>query len=178
MGRKKNISNFETAQTLITNIAGDSAIKLVQICEKKKKSVTDEEISKKLGIKVTEVRTILNMLHFWGITSYNKNKNKKTGWYTYTWEIKFGRITELLIENYLEKILKLEEKKRLEENYVFFTCKNQCEHHPFEIAAEYQFRCPECGGSMNPINNKKQLIKMNKKIDLMKEELEVVRKYS
>ncbi len=175
MARKKCITNFEIAQTMLKDMAGDVAIDLVKICERKRKGVTDEEIAKKMDLKVTEVRTILNMLHFRGIACYNKEKNKKTGWYNYTWEIKQKRITELLIEKYLEKIAKLEEKKGLEENYVFFNCKNKCENHPFEIAAEYQFKCPECGESMNPLDNKKRLKEVEKRISLLKQDLEELR---
>ena len=174
---KKNIVNFKISQELLKSIGGIMAVELVKICEGKRKRVTDEELAKKLGMKVTEVRTVLNRLHFRGIASYNKEKNKKTGWYSYTWNIKIPRITELLAERYIAKIKNLEEKKSMEENYVFFNCKNQCENLPFEIAAEYQFRCPECGESMAPLENKTRMRQLNRKIRTLKCELGELEKY-
>jgi transcription initiation factor TFIIE subunit alpha len=152
------------------------AIDLVKICERKRKRVTDEELSKKLNQKVTEIRTILNRLHYRGIACYQKTKNTKTGWYSYTWEIKTKRIAEIIIEEQSEKLLKLNEKKEVEEEYNMFNCLGCGERAPFEIAAEYQFICPNCGKNMEAANTEDSLKKLNQRVGLISEELKQMQK--
>ncbi|MFH1240668.1 MAG: hypothetical protein V1672_05675 [Candidatus Diapherotrites archaeon] len=168
--KKKSIVDFLAVKEFIGTIAGESAIDLIKICHKKNCGVTDEEIAKKLGLKVTEIRTILNRLHYRGIVCYDKTKNKKTGWYSYTWEIKTKRIAELILEQNSEQIQKLENKMVLEETYSLFGCKAECATVPFEIAAEYHFKCPECGKTLESIDNKKRAKQTKKYIDTLKEE--------
>ncbi len=167
---KKNIVNFILAREFLNSVGGGHATALVKICEKKKKQMTDEEIGKKLPLKITEIRTILNRLHYRGIACYKKTRNVKTGWYSYTWEVKTSRIAELILEEQTEERQKLENRINYEKNYVFFICKNNCSSLPFEIAAEYQFKCPECGGDMNSIDNKKRIRELKNTIKTMKRE--------
>ena len=163
-------------QAFLRNVGGEAAIGVTTICEKKKKHVTDEELAKKMKLKVTEIRTVLNRLHYRGIACYKKTKNKKNGWYNYTWEIKTKRIVELILEEQKENIEKLETKQDFGKNYSFFSCKNTCDIAPFEIAAEYQFKCPECGETMNSFDYSKRLENINSQIDSMKKEVEKLEK--
>lgn len=169
--KKKSIVDFLTVENFINMIAGENAIELIKMCHNKKCGVTDEIIAKKLGLKVTEIRTILNRLHYRGIVCYDKTKNKKTGWYSYTWSIKSKRIAELILEQNTEQIQKLENRVLLEENYSLFGCKIECAVVPFEIAAEYHFKCPECGKILNALNNKKRAKATKKHIDILKNDV-------
>jgi transcription initiation factor TFIIE subunit alpha len=168
---KKSIVNFMIVQDFLRKIGGEETISLVKLCENKRKSTTDEEIGKKIPLKITEIRTILNKLHFQGIACYQKTRNNKTGWYSYTWEIKPDRIAELILEQQEEEILKLEQKISFEQNYDFFGCKKGCDYFPFEIAAEYQFKCPECGKTMETIDNSKRTKNLKRKITILKKEI-------
>jgi len=175
---KKSITGLVLVQDLLDTIGGQDAIDLVKICESKRKRVTDEEISKKMKKKVTEVRAILNKLHYRGIACYQKTRNQKTGWYNYTWEIKKDRITDIIGEQQEENLEKLYQKMNLEADYSFFDCEKCDERALFEIAAEYNFLCPRCGGSMasaNDPNRKKELEGRIKKIE---KELEILGKNS
>ena len=103
----KSITDLVLVKDLLDTIGGEEVIQLVKICEKKRKKVTDEEISKKMKKKVTEIRAILNKLHYRGIACYQKSRNQKTGWYNYTWEIKKDRIAEIISEQQVENLEKL-----------------------------------------------------------------------
>lgn len=175
---KKNIMNFIIAQEYLKKIGGEYAIDLVKICERKRKGVTDEHIGKKMkNLKVTEIRTILNRLHFLGIATYQKSRNTKTGWYSYSWGIKIPRIVELILDEWKEELDKLEKKVEFEKNYVFFGCKTRvCESTPFEIAAEYQFKCPQCGNVMESVDNEKRLGGLRKRADLIRRESDEMKK--
>lgn len=171
MARKK-IVNFLIAQDFLKRTAGDYAVDLVKICERSPNGCTDEAIGAKMKkLKITEIRTILNRLHYRGIACYQKTRNQKTGWYTYTWEIKPARVAELILEEQAEEIKKLERKMGFEVEYDFFSCGGRCEGVPFEIAAEYNFKCPECGKPTNLVNNKKRMRKLRRRVKIMKFEV-------
>jgi len=170
----KSIIDLGLVRDLLDTIGGEDAINLVKICEKKKKMATDEEISKKMKKKVTEVRAILNKLHFRGIAYYQKTRNQKTGWYNYTWEIKKDRIAEIISEQQEENLEKLTQKMNLEADYSFFDCE-KCNHREvFEIAAEYNFLCPTCGGSMTSANDPNRQKEIKVKIKKIEKELEML----
>jgi len=168
LSRKNVFINSPLVQDFLRNVGGEAAIGVTTIYEKKGKQVTDEELAKKMKVKVTEIRTVLNRLHYRGIACYKKTKNKRNGWYNYTWEIKKRRIVELILERQQENIEKLEAKQVFGKNYTFFSCKSNCSIVPFEIAAEYQFKCPECGTTMNAFNYEKRLEEINSQIDGLK----------
>ncbi len=172
----KSLTDLVLVKELLDTIGGEDAITLVKLCEKKRSMTTDEELSKKMNKKVTEVRATLNKLHFRGIACYQKARNQKTGWYNYTWEIKKDRIADIIEEQQKENLEKLNKKMNLEADYSLFDCA-KCNHREvFEVAAEYNFLCPICGGSMtsaNDPNRQKELTGKIKKIEL---EIELLKK--
>jgi len=174
--KKSKMLELSLTREFLENIAGKEAIKLVDFCKNKNKGFTDEEVAKKLNVKITEVRAILNRLHYRGVACYQKTKNEQTGWYSYTWEIKPKRIAELILESQTEEIDKLEKKVDFEKDYVFFSCKERCDNVPFEVAVQYQFKCPRCGEKLNSIDNKKRLKEMKNQIDLITKELKQLQK--
>ncbi len=161
---KKIISSLSISNQFLETIAGPYAGEIVKIYEKKQKPITDEDIEKKLKLKITEIRTILNRLHYRGIAEYQKKRNEKTGWYIYTWEIKTERIAELLIAQLTENTKKIETAFEFSKQHAFFNCKKKCGNIIFEVAAEYQFKCPQCGMEMKPIDDKKNVKNIEKEL--------------
>lgn len=173
---KQSVVEYTLAQDYLKKIAGNYAVDLVKICTKMKKPVTDEEIGKKLPLKITEIRAILNRLHYMGVAGYQKTRNNKTGWYSYTWEIRPERLAELILEEQTAEMHKLEQKLSFEKNYAFFSCSDKCNNFPFEIAAEYQFKCPHCGTTMNSVDNQKSLRDLKRKLGVVGAELTALKK--
>ena len=130
------------------------------------KGKTDEQISRKLKIRVNDVRSILNTLHYMGIITYTKVRDRPN-WYTYTWYLREERIIELLKERYEEELKKLEEKLSFENTYTFFRCDNKCEKLPFELAFEYDFKCPECGSALKEYDNTRDKARIKRKIRMI-----------
>ncbi len=176
MPKTKKIINLQSTQDLITRMAGEGALKVIKIYERKGEDVTDEELAKKMKLKVTEVRTILNRLHYRGVACYQKSKNSKTGWYSYTWAIKKKRIAEILLEEIQENVKKLETKQQMQSNYGWFSCRAACGPMPFEIAAEYGFRCPECGKVMGMMNNTRVLKETETELGALRAEQTIIKK--
>jgi len=173
----KRILEFGVTRNFLRNLGGDGAVALVKVCAGKSKPLTDEEIGKGLKLKITEIRAILNRLHFRGIASYDRTRNMKTGWYTYKWDIKPKRIAELILENQAERLEKLETRKSFESNYVFFSCDKECNLFPFEVAAEYEFKCPECGNTMETLDGKKRMQGIENQIKSVNSEIRDLAKF-
>ena len=75
-----------------------------------------------------------------------------------------------------ENLEKLTQKKNLEADYSFFDCAKCNERAVFEIAAEYNFICPNCGGSMTSANDPRRQKELGEKIKKIEKELEVLEK--
>jgi transcription initiation factor TFIIE subunit alpha len=161
--------NDPLVQEFISTNAGKEAFKVIKYLDKGR---TDEQISKRVKMNVNDVRALLNRLHYMGVIVYSKEKAKDSNWYTYTWFIKKERIAELLKDRYLEELEKLKEKLCFEQNYTFFKCSNGCNKLPFELAFEYDFKCPECGNMMESVDNDKERKKVENKIKLLSKSLE------
>ncbi|RLG71079.1 MAG: hypothetical protein DRO04_00570 [Candidatus Iainarchaeum archaeon] len=175
---KKSLISLKIVRDYLYRLGGEDAVKLVEIVLKKKQA-TDEEINKKLKhLRITEVRALLNRLHFYGITYYSKKKDMRSGWYSYTWKIRSNRIAELILAECNEKINKLKEKLEVEADRDLFICNNKCDLVPFEIAAEYRFRCPICGGAMNIMDSKTRSQEIKKELKKMEKEVEILKKIS
>jgi transcription initiation factor TFIIE subunit alpha len=172
MVKEPDILQFKLTQEFLKGVGGPDAVSVVRICLDKNGKCLDEDIETKIKhLKITEIRSILNRLHYRGIACYNKAKNKNSGWYTYTWEIKQKRIVELILEQQSETLQKLEQKAQFESTHDIFVCKKNCEETPFEIAAQYEFRCPECGEMMNPADGQKKQKDVQQQITSIKTEL-------
>jgi len=176
MAATKKIINNQLAQDFVRRLAGEEAVKVIMIYERKGRYVTDEELAEKMKLKVTEVRTILNRLHYRGIACYKKTKNSKTGWYSYTWGIKTKRIAELLLGEMVEKTEKLGAKQLVQSNYSLFSCDGECDTLPFEVAMEYDFKCPECGKTMKAVDAQKILKETEKQMEILKTGIEDIRR--
>ena len=177
MPKEPNLLSFKLTQEFLANVGGNDAVDVVRVCLEKNGKCLDEDIEQKLKrLKITEIRSILNRLHYRGIACYNKSKNKNSGWYTYTWEIKQRRIIELILEQQSELLQKLEKKAEFDSGHELFVCKKACEETPFEIAAQYEFRCPECGEMMNPMDGKKNQREIQGQINGLKGELNQLQK--
>lgn len=134
--------------------------------------MTDEQISKKIKQDVNTTRAVLNKLHYLGVINYNKKKAEDSNWYTYTWFLKKGRVGELFENRYKDELGDLEKKLSFEKTYQFFKCRNNgCSRLPFELACEYNFKCPECGALMDAADNSDELKKLRQKIVQIKKML-------
>lgn len=160
---KKQIKKF------VVDIVGEEGLLVLDAC---KKGCTDEQIMKKTKLKLSNIRSLLNRLHYMGVINYSREKDENTHWYTYTWFLKEDRVMELLKERWGERIEELGKKLEYETSYVFFVCDKGCEKLPFELAAEYEFKCPECGGELKSVDNRGTITLIKGELDEIKALLE------
>lgn len=143
--------NNRQVRKFLEEIVGKSSVDILKACEQ---GCTDEEIVNETQLKLNTVRSQLNTLHHDGLIRYDREKNPDTNWYTYTWFAQTDKITEIIRANWQTHLDKMEQKLDYESNYVFFVCDKNCGKLPFELAAEYDFICPDCGTELRNIDNK------------------------
>ncbi|MCC7552181.1 hypothetical protein KO317_00765 [Candidatus Micrarchaeota archaeon] len=134
--RRQFLKNPILRQKLI-DLAGEHALALMQEFTY---DMSDEELSRKIKAKVSEVRSTLNKLHNKGIVVYSRSKDSETGWYSYIWKFQDHKVQALL-----EEAVNAEEitQNVQTDHYHCLQCSSK-ELIPFEEAIDLKFRCPVC----------------------------------
>lgn len=133
----KILSDSFIRQMLI-EIGGENALIIVRNFYG---SHSDEELSKNLTLRISDVRATLNRLHNEGLVKYVREKDSETGWYSYSWTLNKDRIVEW-VSQYAEKGLGSNGKEGID----YYFCPkcglgSICE---FERAHDDSFKCQKC----------------------------------
>ena len=132
---------------------------------------TDEEMAESLGIKLNIIRKVLYKLYDYRLASYKRTKDKTIGWYIYTWKLDLKRIDNILTERKRRILNELTKKLEFETQNIFFHCKNDKFKVPFDIATDYNFKCPQCEGEMVNLDNQMIVMNLEDEIKQLKKEL-------
>lgn len=101
---------------------------------------SDEELAKKLKIKISDVRATLNKLHNEGLVNYARQKDTETGWYSYSWSLNRTRMEKWATD----QAGKISSEAGGEgENYYCPSC-GASTITGFEDAMSGDFRCTHC----------------------------------
>ncbi|MCK4319107.1 hypothetical protein KAW38_00875 [Candidatus Micrarchaeota archaeon] len=143
----KRLSEPKVREALVEH-AGENALPLLKSFEG---STSDDELSKTLKIKISDVRAALNKLHTLGIVRYNRTRDTETGWFSYFWTINSQKMNEWseTVQEKHEKEFVLPEG----DHYFCPKCKRDSIHN-FDSASEYGFRCPLCSSSLDFLEEK------------------------
>jgi len=144
---RKEILKKDDVRKYLIHHAGEHAILIVQNLIE---PATDEEIAKKLKVRVSEVRSTLNKLHTIRLTEYSRSKDSDTGWYTYKWIVRHNNvmgITKIIDDEIAEKLKNIPD--------TVYYCEN-CgdEAWTFDEAIDMQFKCPRCGSILTEADEK------------------------
>lgn len=134
----------EHIRNLVMEIAGEKALAVAAALEE---PLSDEDLASSCKIKVSEVRAVLNKLHSYGLTSYERTRDKESGWYSYIWRLSLGDVNKIL-----DKRKEAAAVGAREESFDFYTCsackKGEGVMIPFEVAFENKFKCLDCGAPL------------------------------
>ncbi|MFX0140214.1 MAG: transcription factor [Candidatus Hodarchaeota archaeon] len=166
-------------------IGGDIAIYVgIELLKSESIDITDEDITENIKesiegkdidfepddseiLKLNTVRKTLYKLYSEKLAQFRRIRDKSTGWFIYYWWHEFDLFEEILLEK--KKLIesKLRDRLQFEENNYFFICKN-CQDsstkYNFDEAFELNFRCPDCGGSLEAQDNQKIIEFLKNKI--------------
>jgi len=120
-------------------------------------------------LKLNTVRKTLYKLYSEKLAQFRRIRDKSTGWFIYFWWHEFDLTEEILQEKKKISQQKLRDRLEFEENNYFFTCKeckNVNQKFNFDEAFELNFKCPDCGGSLEAQDNQKIIHFLKEKIVL------------
>lgn len=154
----------------ISKILGDSSVRqnLIEIGGENALAIvrsfygnhSDEELAKKLKIKISDVRATLNRLHNEGLVNYLREKDSETGWYSYSWTLNHGRM-EKWANSQTARLSSLSE---IGTDYYFCPSCGVASITNFESAANADFRCERCNRLLEFIDEKKMTELHEKKL--------------
>lgn len=150
------LADAQVRQRLI-DLGGENAIAIVRNF---RENYSDEEISKKLEIKISDVRATLNKLHNEGLVNYLREKNNETGWYSYSWAINVTRI-----ERWASTALSNSAFNSGSGEYYFCSDCGISSIINFESAMDLSFKCERCERSLEHIDQNKMSELYQKKRD-------------
>lgn len=128
--------------------------------------VTDEEIASATGLKINIVRKVLYDMFGKALITGIRVKDEKKGWFVYRWRAKQDHVDNF-IENQKKKILdRLYKRLEHEDSTEFYHCGNHdCPRVKFDVAIEMFFKCPNCKGPLNMVDNSRVKDALRYKID-------------
>jgi transcription initiation factor TFIIE subunit alpha len=128
--------------------------------------VTDEEIASATGLKINIVRKVLYDMFGKALITGIRVKDEKKGWFVYRWRAKQDHVDNF-IDNQKKKILdRLYKRLEHEDSTEFYHCGNHdCPRVKFDVAVELFFKCPNCKGPLNMVDNTKVKEALRYKID-------------
>ncbi|MFH0737138.1 MAG: hypothetical protein V1827_00645 [Candidatus Micrarchaeota archaeon] len=150
----KILSDSGVRQNLI-ELGGENALAIVRNFYG---NCSDEDLAKKLKIKISDVRATLNKLHNEGLVNYIREKDSETGWYSYSWSLNHNRMERWASTS----APKLKEHAGGEDYYFCSVCGSSSVMN-FESAANLSFRCDRCNRLLDFIDEKKMLELSEKK---------------
>jgi len=154
---------------ILTRIAGERGYEVVK--ELVDEELTDDEVAKRVGMRVNLVRKILYDLYENRVVSYRRVRDEHSGWYIYYWRIEPERAREYFDNNKRLLLQKLEERLEAERSTMFFSCGNGDPKVSFELAAENDFKCPRCGGKLELYDNSSVITALERQIESLRQHL-------
>ncbi len=134
---------------LLVDLGGENAIAIIRNFDR---SSSDEDIAKKLKIKISDVRAALNKLHSEGLVVYNRYKDGETGWYSYSWYLNKEKMEKWADEH--TKRFEAESRNNNEEFYVCPFCGVSTIVN-FHDAFERSFKCDVCNKQLEFLDEEK-----------------------
>ncbi|MFH1520242.1 MAG: hypothetical protein ABID61_01215 [Candidatus Micrarchaeota archaeon] len=141
----KILSDAGVRQNLI-EVGGENALAMVKNFQGNN---SDDDLAKKLKIKISDVRATLNKLHNEGLVNYIREKDSETGWYSYSWTLNHERIEKWAIMQ--------SGRYGLNENSDYYFCPScgTASITNFESASGIDFRCEKCNRLLEFVDEKK-----------------------
>jgi len=163
---------------VITIVVGKQAEGIVDLLISEK-YVNEFLIAKKMELTINQIRNILYKISDHGLVSSTRKKDKKKGWYTYSWKIEIFKSLLFLRKNMIKKKSQIDNQINSRETRQFYVCERCNIEVNEENAMAHNFTCNECGDIFILKNNEKflrdlrrNLSKLNRELELIDEEIE------
>ena len=163
----------EILKESIGMIVGKQFNKIVDFLDDKK-YLNEFLIAKKLEITINQTRNLLYRLSEHGLVSSVRKKDKKKGWYTYSWKLENLKVLEFLKASLQKRLEQIDNQIKSREKAVFYICEKCDLEFNEENALLKDFTCPECGNIFTVKDNTKLLREFKKNSLRIEEEIKKV----
>lgn len=171
IGKKRKIKEKKpedpVLREILTRIAGGHGYEVATALGDEE--ATDEELAKRIDIRVNLVRKILYDLYDNRVVSYRRVRDESSGWYIYYWRIEPDRAKEFVENNKRALFQKLNERLEAERNTMYFNCHNGCPKVTFDVAVENDFKCPKCGSKLERYDNSSVITALEHQVESLKQ---------
>ena len=116
-------------------------------------TTSDLDIAEETNIKLNTVRKILYRLNEAGIATYKRIKDPESSGEIYIWKYDEERVLSIITKKYEKFSEDIQKSIDYEEENMFFICKKNGHRYKFETASENNFKCPQCGESLEHQDN-------------------------
>jgi len=151
---------------VVTNHVSEDAVKVAKYLVGKT-DVSELLVAEDLKLNVQEARAILYKLFEAGLTKFQRKRDKHKGWHISHWDFLEENVIKLHKKSHYDKISQLKQRLDREQNNEFYMCSYACNRMDFDKAATINYKCPECGGLMNPQDNSRTIEFLGEKIKEM-----------
>ncbi len=158
---------------IVIQIAGKQAEGIIDLLDRKK-YINEFIIAKKLNLTVNQTRNFLYKISDYGLVSFIKKKDKRKGWYTYSWRIEILKCLEFLKGELIKKMDQISHQIKSRETKEFYVCERCNIEFNEENALVHNFMCNECGGIVARKDNTPVIREYNKQLDRLRRELNSV----
>ena len=107
--------------TIVKNIFGKQAGELASLIFDKP-NMNEMLIAKKLALTPNQTRNMLYKFSHMGFTKFSKKKDKRKGWYSYSWSIDSVKILSYIKHELETEIKALEDQLKKRADHRFYVC--------------------------------------------------------
>ncbi len=146
----KQVLSDSYARQMLIDLAGENALEIVRNFYG---NLSDEELSKTLKLKISDVRATLNRLHSEGLVTYLREKDSETGWYSYSWQLNKPRIEEWVGDKVKARYPAFDDASG--DHYFCPSCGAQNTMLALTDAQDSSFKCPKCSSALEYFDREK-----------------------
>lgn len=158
---------------MVVSLLGKDNEKIAELLNSNK-YVNEFKLAEKLEITINQTRNLLYKLSNYDLVSSVRKKDKKKGWYTYSWHFKILKCLEFMKKKYLKKKEQTETQISRRKENQFYVCESCNLEHSEDKALLMNFTCDECGELLTLKDNTNLLKALEKNLKKIQKELEEI----
>ncbi|MDJ0274607.1 MAG: hypothetical protein QXM91_01195 [Nitrososphaerota archaeon] len=155
----------EDALKLIEVLGGEEARRVAALLMENPE-VSDMEIAEMLQMDIKQVRKVLHRLLELSLVTYVVSYDKENARRVFRWRIH----TDQLVSSVRGQVVRIVERLKMikdfySQNQVYWCGKSTCRKLDFSSAVDHFFKCPTCGGQLEPFDPRELLEAVDEKIE-------------
>ncbi|MBU0756549.1 MAG: hypothetical protein KKF44_00660 [Nanoarchaeota archaeon] len=165
----RNKLDDKMTEDVISGVLGEEALPIFYHLMDKEK-VSEFEIAEAIKKDIHITRSLLYRFFEHNLATFIRRKDKQKGWYVCYWDFKQEEAIHLFRKMKKERIEALNQRIEREKTNDFYMCRNACKRVDFDRAFQIQFKCPECGDLLNPLDNSRTIEFLGDKLNELKKD--------